>query len=47
MDVGHVGQNLYLACAAIGAGTCKLSSPLIHSRPIGTPRTPGPIFKGY
>lgn len=26
MDVGHVGQNLYLACAAIGAGTCAIAA---------------------
>lgn len=26
MDVGHVCQNLYLACAAIGAGTCAIAA---------------------
>ncbi len=26
MDVGHVGENLYLACAALGLGTCGVAS---------------------
>jgi len=26
MDVGHVCQNLYLACSAIGAGTCAVAA---------------------
>jgi SagB-type dehydrogenase family enzyme len=26
IDVGHVGQNLYLACEAIGAGTCAVGA---------------------
>ncbi|MCP4547474.1 MAG: SagB/ThcOx family dehydrogenase [bacterium] len=26
MDVGHVCQNLYLACEAIGAGTCAIGA---------------------
>ncbi len=26
IDVGHVCQNLYLACAAIGAGTCAIGA---------------------
>ena len=26
MDAGHVGQNLYLACAAIGLGTCAIAA---------------------
>lgn len=26
LDAGHVGQNLYLACAAIGAGTCAVAA---------------------
>ncbi len=26
MDVGHVAQNLYLACEAIGAGTCAVAA---------------------
>ncbi|MFO7767333.1 MAG: SagB/ThcOx family dehydrogenase [Pelovirga sp.] len=26
MDVGHVCQNLYLACAAVGAGTCAIAA---------------------
>jgi SagB-type dehydrogenase family enzyme len=26
IDVGHVGQNLYLACEAIGAGTCAIAA---------------------
>lgn len=26
MDAGHVGQNLYLACEAIGAGTCTIGA---------------------
>ncbi len=26
MDVGHVCQNLYLACGAIGAGTCAIAA---------------------
>lgn len=26
MDVGHVCQNLYLACAAIGGGTCAIAA---------------------
>lgn len=26
IDVGHVCQNLYLACAAIGAGTCAIAA---------------------
>jgi SagB-type dehydrogenase family enzyme len=26
MDVGHVCQNLYLACEAIGAGTCAIAA---------------------
>jgi len=26
MDVGHVCQNLYLACASIGAGTCAIAA---------------------
>lgn len=26
MDVGHIGQNLYLACTALGLGTCCLAA---------------------
>ena len=26
MDVGHLCQNLYLACAALGAGTCAIAA---------------------
>ncbi|MDI9569934.1 MAG: SagB/ThcOx family dehydrogenase [Pseudomonadota bacterium] len=26
LDAGHVGQNLYLACAAVGAGTCAIAA---------------------
>ena len=26
LDVGHVCQNLYLACEAIGAGTCAIAA---------------------
>ncbi len=26
MDVGHVCQNLYLACEAVGAGTCAIAA---------------------
>jgi SagB-type dehydrogenase family enzyme len=26
IDVGHVGQNLYLACETIGAGTCTVAA---------------------
>jgi SagB-type dehydrogenase family enzyme len=26
MDVGHLCQNLYLACAAVGAGTCAIAA---------------------
>jgi SagB-type dehydrogenase family enzyme len=26
IDTGHVGQNLYLACEAIGAGTCAIAA---------------------
>jgi len=26
LDAGHVGQNLYLACEAIGAGTCAVAA---------------------
>jgi SagB-type dehydrogenase family enzyme len=26
IDVGHVCQNLYLACEAIGAGTCAMAA---------------------
>ena len=26
LDTGHVGQNLYLACEAIGAGTCAIAA---------------------
>jgi SagB-type dehydrogenase family enzyme len=26
MDAGHVGQNLYLACEAMGAGTCTIGA---------------------
>jgi SagB-type dehydrogenase family enzyme len=26
LDAGHVGQNLYLACEAIGAGTCAIAA---------------------
>ena len=26
MDAGHVGQNLYLACEAINAGTCAIAA---------------------
>ena len=26
MDIGHVGQNLYLACEAVGAGTCTVAA---------------------
>ncbi len=26
IDVGHVCQNLYLACAAVGAGTCAIAA---------------------
>ena len=25
-DVGHVGENLYLACAALGLGTCGIGA---------------------
>jgi nitroreductase len=26
IDIGHVGQNLYLACEAIQAGTCAVGA---------------------
>jgi SagB-type dehydrogenase family enzyme len=26
LDAGHVGQNLYLACTAMGAGTCAVAA---------------------
>lgn len=26
LDAGHVCQNLYLACAAVGAGTCAVAA---------------------
>ena len=26
LDAGHIGQNLYLACEAIGAGTCAVGA---------------------
>ena len=26
IDAGHVYQNLYLACEAIGAGTCAIAA---------------------
>ncbi len=26
IDVGHVCQNLYLACESIGAGTCAIAA---------------------
>jgi len=26
LDAGHVGQNLYLACAAVGCGTCAVAA---------------------
>ena len=26
LDAGHVGQNLYLACTALGAGTCAIAA---------------------
>ncbi|MFN2266786.1 MAG: nitroreductase family protein, partial [Desulfonatronovibrio sp.] len=26
MDIGHVCQNLYLACEAVGAGTCAVAA---------------------
>ena len=26
LDAGHVGQNLYLACENIGAGTCAIAA---------------------
>ena len=26
MDAGHVGQNLYLACTALGLGTCAIAA---------------------
>jgi SagB-type dehydrogenase family enzyme len=26
LDAGHVCQNLYLACAAVGAGTCAIAA---------------------
>jgi len=26
LDAGHVGQNLYLACEAVGAGTCAIAA---------------------
>jgi SagB-type dehydrogenase family enzyme len=26
LDAGHVCQNLYLACSAIGAGTCAIAA---------------------
>ena len=26
MDAGHVGQNLYLACTALGIGTCAIAA---------------------
>jgi SagB-type dehydrogenase family enzyme len=26
VDAGHVGQNLYLACEALGAGTCAIAA---------------------
>ena len=26
LDAGHVGQNLHLACAALGLGTCMIAA---------------------
>jgi SagB-type dehydrogenase family enzyme len=26
IDAGHVGQNLYLACEALGCGTCAIGA---------------------
>ncbi len=26
IDIGHVGQNLYLACEAVGCGTCAIGA---------------------
>ena len=26
LDAGHIGQNLYLACEAIGCGTCVVAA---------------------
>ncbi|MFR8332456.1 MAG: nitroreductase family protein [Oscillospiraceae bacterium] len=26
VDVGHVGQNLYLACTGLGLGTCGIGA---------------------
>ena len=26
LDAGHVGQNLYLACEAVGCGTCAIAA---------------------
>ena len=26
LDAGHVAQNLYLSCAAVGAGTCAVAA---------------------
>ena len=26
IDAGHVGQNVYLACTAIGAGACAIAA---------------------
>ena len=31
MDAGHVGQNLYLACECVGAGTCTVGA---YSQPL-------------
>ena len=26
IDIGHVGENLYLACTALGLGTCGIGA---------------------
>jgi SagB-type dehydrogenase family enzyme len=26
LDAGHVGQNLYLSCEAVGCGTCAIAA---------------------
>ena len=26
VDAGHIGQNLYLACTALGLGTCAIAA---------------------
>ena len=30
IDAGHVGQNLYLACTALGLGTCAIAAFNLH-----------------